>query len=34
VLAVVRLHGGTLRLQDNEPGLKVVLSLPAKPAAA
>ena len=26
--AVARLHGGTLRLEDNEPGLRVVLSLP------
>jgi signal transduction histidine kinase len=29
VSAVARLHGGTLRLEDNRPGLKVVLSLPA-----
>ena len=28
VAAVARLHGGTLRLEDNEPGLRVVLSLP------
>jgi signal transduction histidine kinase len=28
--AVARLHGGTLRLEDNEPGLRVVLALPAK----
>ncbi len=27
--AVARLHGGELRLEDNEPGLKAVLSLPA-----
>jgi len=28
VAAVARLHGGTLRLEDNEPGLRAVLSLP------
>ncbi len=28
VAAVARLHGGTLRLEDNEPGLKVILALP------
>jgi signal transduction histidine kinase len=28
--AVARLHGGTLRLEDNEPGLRVVLALPLK----
>jgi signal transduction histidine kinase len=28
VQAVARLHGGTLRLEDNEPGLRVVLALP------
>ena len=28
VAAVARLHGGKLRLEDNEPGLRVVLSLP------
>lgn len=28
VAAVARLHGGGLRLEDNEPGLKVVLALP------
>ena len=27
VQAVVRLHGGSLRLEDNEPGLRVVLGL-------
>ena len=27
--AVARLHQGTLRIEDNEPGLRVVLSLPA-----
>ena len=26
--AIARLHGGTLRLDDNAPGLKAVLSLP------
>ena len=28
VAAVVKLHGGTLRLADNEPGLRVILTLP------
>ena len=28
VAAVARLHGGALRLEDNEPGLRVVLALP------
>jgi len=28
VAAVARLHGGSLRLEDNEPGLRVVLTLP------
>lgn len=28
VAAVARLHGGGLRLEDNEPGLRVVLALP------
>jgi len=28
VAAVARLHGGSLRLEDNEPGLRVVLMLP------
>ena len=27
--AVARLHGGTLRVDDNAPGLKVVIALPA-----
>jgi signal transduction histidine kinase len=31
--AVARLHGGTLALDDNKPGLKVILDLPATPAA-
>ncbi|MBU6167294.1 MAG: HAMP domain-containing protein [Alphaproteobacteria bacterium] len=30
--AVARLHGGTLALDDNKPGLKVILDLPATPA--
>lgn len=30
VAAVARLHGGSVRLEDNAPGLRVVLSLPAK----
>ncbi len=29
VEAVVRLHKGELRIEDNEPGLKVIVSLPA-----
>jgi signal transduction histidine kinase len=29
VAAVARLHGGSIRLEDNEPGLKVVMTLPA-----
>jgi signal transduction histidine kinase len=32
--AVARLHGGTLRLEDNAPGLKAVLSLPMQSAAS
>lgn len=32
--AVARLHGGTLTLNDNEPGLRAVLSLPARPAVS
>jgi signal transduction histidine kinase len=28
VAAVARLHGGSLRLEDNKPGLRVVLALP------
>jgi signal transduction histidine kinase len=31
--AVARLHGGELRLEDNGPGLKAVLSLPRAEAA-
>ena len=29
VAAVARLHGGSIRLDDNKPGLKVVMTLPA-----
>jgi signal transduction histidine kinase len=29
VAAVARLHGGSIRLEDNRPGLRAVLSLPA-----
>ena len=32
--AVARLHGGSLTLNDNEPGLQAVLRLPSAPAAA
>jgi signal transduction histidine kinase len=32
--AVARLHGGTVRLEDNRPGLKVVVALPAPLAIA
>ncbi|PWB83505.1 MAG: two-component sensor histidine kinase, partial [Methylocystaceae bacterium] len=31
--AVARLHGGTLRIEDNEPGLRVVLVLPSRAPA-
>lgn len=31
VAAVARLHGGSLQLEDNEPGLRAVLSFPRKP---
>jgi signal transduction histidine kinase len=30
VQAVARLHGGSVRLEDNEPGLRVVLTLPKR----
>ena len=30
VAAVVHQHGGTIRLADNKPGLKVILELPAE----
>jgi len=33
VAAVAQLHGGSLRLEDNKPGLKAVLSLPPREAA-
>lgn len=29
--AVAHLHGGAMRLEDNEPGLRVVVALPARP---
>ena len=32
--AVARLHGGELRLEDNHPGLRTVLSLPRAAQAA
>jgi hypothetical protein len=32
--AVARLHGGELRLEDNHPGLKTVVSLPRSSHAA
>lgn len=32
--AVARMHGGTVRLDDNAPGLKVVVALPATRASA
>lgn len=31
VSAVARLHGGTIRLEDNDPGLRAVVDLPAGP---
>jgi len=31
--AVARLHGGTITLSDNKPGLRVAIDLPAAPAA-
>ena len=30
--AVARMHGGTVELEDNEPGLRVRVTLPAEPA--
>jgi signal transduction histidine kinase len=33
VAAVASLHGGTLTLEDNQPGLRVVLSLPRESEA-
>ena len=34
VAAVARLHGGTIRLEDNAPGLRAVLTLPMRSAPA
>jgi signal transduction histidine kinase len=34
VAAVMRMHGGALRLDDNDPGLKVTATLPAAAEAA
>jgi signal transduction histidine kinase len=34
VAAVARLHGGSVRLEDNAPGLRVILSLPTRGPAA
>lgn len=34
VQAVARLHGGAVRLEDNAPGLRVVLQLPKRPPAS
>jgi signal transduction histidine kinase len=31
--AIARLHGGTLRLEDNQPGLRAVLALPQRSGA-
>ena len=31
--AVARMHGGAMRLEDNAPGLRVILALPGHPAA-
>jgi signal transduction histidine kinase len=31
VQAVARLHGGGVRLEDNAPGLRVVLRIPKRP---
>ncbi len=30
VVAIVQLHGGTLRLEDNQPGLRAMIILPAR----
>jgi signal transduction histidine kinase len=30
--AVARMHGGTVELEDNAPGLRVRVTLPAEPA--
>ncbi|MEO1959596.1 MAG: ATP-binding protein, partial [Paracoccus sp. (in: a-proteobacteria)] len=32
VEAIVKLHGGTIDLQDNAPGLRVLVNLPPAPA--
>jgi signal transduction histidine kinase len=34
VAAVARMHGGTVRLEDNAPGLRVVLALPVRRSRA
>ena len=34
VAAVAQLHGGTIALEDNQPGLRVVVSLPARGGVA
>lgn len=34
VQAIAHLHGGTLELEDNEPGLRVALKLPIRPTVA
>lgn len=34
VAAVARLHDGAVRLEDNDPGLRVVVTLPLAPASA
>jgi hypothetical protein len=33
VAAVARLHGGSIRLEDNAPGLRAVLTLPLRATA-
>ena len=33
VAAVARLHGGSIRLEDNAPGLRAVLTLPIRHSA-
>ena len=32
VQAVARLHGGAVRLEDNAPGLRVIVRIPKRPA--
>jgi signal transduction histidine kinase len=34
VAAVARLHGGSIRLEDHRPGLKVIMTLPIEAGAA